>query len=398
MTREERRVSSPRVVNIADLRRAAQRRLPKVVFDYVDGGAEDEVTMRENCRAFQETTFRPRNAVALSSCQMRASVLGSEMSMPLLLAPCGFSRMFHPQGEVGAARAAGKAGIGFVLTTMSGHKLEDVAKASQGPLWYQLYLAGGREAAEAALERARIAGFTVLVITIDTGTFGMRERDVRNGAGVLLSNNTFAKVPFLPGLLAHPGWLASFLRDGAMLGLPNIVVPGRGPLPLSEAQDRLARSVVTWEDLRWLREIWPGAIAVKGVLTGDDARRAIDEGAAGVIVSNHGGRQLDGVAASLRALPEVVAAVGDRAEILMDGGIRRGSDIAKAICLGARAVLVGRAYAYGLAAAGEAGVARAIAILRADLQRTLALLGCEPISELNRSYVDVPASWQRQNR
>ena len=396
MTREERRVSSPRVINISDLRRVAQQRLPKVVFDYVDGGADGEVTLRENCRAFEEVTFRPRNAIAVSSCEIRTSVLGSEMSMPVLLAPVGFSRLIYPQGEVCGARAAAKAGVGFTLTTISGCRLEDVSAACPGPRWYQLYLVGGREAAEAALVRARTAGFSVLAITIDTGTFGMRERDVRNGAGVLLGRSQLAKMAFLPPLLAHPAWLAGFLLDGRMLELPNVIVPGRGPLPLSETQASLARSVVTWADLQWIRKAWAGPIVVKGVLTGDDAKRSLDEGAAGVIVSNHGGRQLDGVAASLRALPEVVKAVGDRAEVLMDGGIRRGSDIVKALCLGARAVLIGRAYAYGLGAAGEAGVARAIAILRADLQRTLALLGCESISELNRSYVDVPASWQRQ--
>ncbi|HXJ16664.1 MAG TPA: alpha-hydroxy acid oxidase, partial [Candidatus Polarisedimenticolia bacterium] len=283
---------------------------------------------------------------------------------------------------------------GYVLSTMSGHSLEDVAKASAGPLWYQLYLVGGRAAGEAAIERARAAGFTALVLTIDTATFGMRERDIRNGAAVLLGKNKLAAIPFLPQLLAHPGWLASFLLDGGMLELPNIVVPGRGPLPLSEAHAGLARSVVTWEDFGWLRKAWPGPIVVKGVLTGDDARRSLDEGATAVIVSNHGGRQLDGVAASLRALPEVVAAVNGRAEILMDGGIRRGADIVKAICLGARAVLVGRAYVYGLGAAGEAGVARALEILRADLERTLTLLGCPSIAELNPCYVDAPASWR----
>ncbi len=396
MTREERRVSSPRVVNVRDLRRIAQRRLPKVVFDYVDGGAEDEITMRENCRAFEEVSFRPRNAVAVSGCDLRTKILGAELAVPFLLAPVGFSRLIYPRGEVCGARAAAKAGVGFTLTTISGCRLEDVSAACPGPRWYQLYLVGGRETAEAALDRARAAGFSVLAITIDTGTFGLRERDVRNGAGVLLGRNRLAKMAFLPELLAHPAWLAGFLRDGGMLELPNVIVPGRGPLLLSETQASLARSVVTWADLQWIRKVWAGPIVVKGVLTGDDAKRSLDEGAAGVIVSNHGGRQLDGVAASLRALPEVVKAVGDRAEVLMDGGVRRGSDIVKAICLGARAVLVGRAYAYGLAAAGEAGVARAIAILRADLQRTLALLGCESIRELNRSYVDVPASWPRQ--
>jgi L-lactate dehydrogenase (cytochrome) len=396
MTREERRVSSPRVVNIADLRRMAERRLPRVVFDYIDGGAEGEITLRENCRAFEEVTFRPRNAVAVSGCDLRTEILGSELAMPFLLAPVGFSRLIHPQGEVCGARAAGKACVGFTLTTISGCRLEDVSAACPGTRWYQLYLVGGREAAEAALARARAAGFSVLAITIDTGTFGFRERDIHNGAGTLLGRNPLAKVAFLPHLLIRPAWLAGFLRDGRMLELPNVIVPGRGPLPLSETQAALARSVVTWADLQWIRKLWTGPIVVKGVLTGEDARRALDEGAAGVVVSNHGGRQLDGVAASLRALPEVVKAVGGRAEVLMDGGVRRGSDIVKAICLGARAVLIGRAYAYGLGAAGEAGVARAIAILRADLERTLALLGCESISELNRSYVDVPASWQRQ--
>jgi isopentenyl diphosphate isomerase/L-lactate dehydrogenase-like FMN-dependent dehydrogenase len=394
MTRAERRVASPHVVNIGDLRRLAQRRLPKVVFDYVDGGAEGEITMRENIRAFEDVTFRPRNAVAIKNCDLRTTLLGCELSMPMLLAPVGFSRMIHPRGEVCSARAANKAGIGFTLTTISGSKLEDVAAGCPGAKWYQLYLVGGREAAEAALARAAAAGFTTLAITIDTGTFGMRERDVRNGAGFLLARERFAKIPYMGQLLTHPIWVARFLGDGGMLELPNVIVPGRGPMLLSETQASLAASVVTWTDLKWIREIWRGSILVKGVLTGDDARRSLDAGAGGVIVSNHGGRQLDGVSASLRALPEVVKAVGRQGEVLMDGGIRRGSDIAKAICLGARAVLIGRAYAYGLGAAGEAGVARAIAILRADLQRAIVLLGCKSISELDRSYVNIPASWQ----
>jgi isopentenyl diphosphate isomerase/L-lactate dehydrogenase-like FMN-dependent dehydrogenase len=395
MTRAERRVASPRVVNIADLRRAAQRRLPRAVFEYVDGGAEGEVTLRENVHAFEEVTFRPRNALFLDRCDTRTSVLGAELSMPLLLAPVGFTRMLWPRGEVLAARAAGNVGVGYVLSTVSGCLLEDVAQATPGPKWYQLYLVGGREAAEATLERAQKAGFTVLAITIDTGTFGMRERDIRNGAGALTGRNFLAKIPHLPQVLIKPGWLSGFLGDGGMLTLPNVIVPGRGPMPLAETQAALSRSVVTWADLRWLREAWKGPIIVKGVLTGDDARRSIDEGAAGVVVSNHGGRQLDCVAASLRALPEVVEAVGDRSVVLMDGGVRRGSDIAKAICLGARAVLIGRAYAYGLGAAGEAGVTRALQILRADLERVLKLLGCISVAELNRSYVEVPSSWRR---
>jgi L-lactate dehydrogenase (cytochrome) len=389
-----RRISAPRVVNIEDLRRLARLRLPAAVFDYLDGGAEDEVTLKENCRAFDAVTFRPRNAIAVPDCDLRTKVLGTELSFPALLAPVGYSRLMHPEGERAAAKAAGKAGTAYILSTISGHKLEDVKASTSGPVWYQLYLVGGRPAAEAAIERAKAAGFSVLVVTIDTGTAGMRERDIRNGTAELMSGNIFKMLPFLPQVFSKPGWLASFLLDGGIHKLPNVVIPGSGPLPLIDVGAALASSVVTWEDFQWLRAVWTGPIVVKGVLTGDDARRSIDAGAAGVIVSNHGGRQLDSVSASLRALPEIVKAANGQAEVLMDGGIRRGSDIAKAICLGAQAVLIGRAYAYGMSAAGETGASRALAILRADLIRTMKLLGCSKISDLNNSFVEVPKTWQ----
>jgi len=384
------------VVNIEDLRRLARRRLPKMVFDYLDGGAEGEVTLRENCRVFEDVIFRPRQAVAIDSCDLRTRVLGQDLAFPGLLAPIGYSRMMYPGGEVDAARAAGEFGTGYVLSTVSGHKLEDVKAATRGPVWYQLYLVGGRPAAEAAIERIRAAGFSALVITIDTAMAGMRERDPRNGTKQLLGPSLLAKIPFLPQMLLRPGWLSAFLLDGGTPKLENIVQPDKTPMPLVDVTAALARAVVTWKDLEWLRKAWPGPILVKGVLTGDDARRAVDEGVAGVIVSNHGGRQLDGVSATLRALPEVVAAVGGQTEILMDGGIRRGSDIVKAICLGARAVLIGRGYAYGLAAAGHAGVARSLAILREDVERTLRLLGCGSVAELNPSFVEIPESWRRK--
>jgi L-lactate dehydrogenase (cytochrome) len=299
----------------------------------------------------------------------------------------------HPVGEVGAARAAGNAGTGYILSTISGHKLENVKAASTGPVFYQLYLMGGRGAAEASIERARVAGFSALVVTIDTAVSGIRERDFRNGMKELVSGGPFEKLPYLHQILSRPGWLASFLLDGGLPALPNVVVPGKGPMVLLDVAAALAASTVTWSDLKWIRELWRGPIVVKGVLTGDDGRRAVDEGAAAISVSNHGGRQLDCVQASLRALPEVVKAVGDKTEVLMDGGIRRGTDIVKALCLGARAVLCGRAYAYGLAAAGEAGVNRAIEILRTDLDRTLRLVGCPSVGQLDRSYVNVPQSW-----
>lgn len=389
-------VASPRAVNIADLRRIAQRRLPRVVFDYLDGGAEGEVTLRENCQAFESLTFRPRHAVPVPDCDLGTTVLGTAISFPALLAPVGYSRLMHPQGEPGAARVAGQAGTIYILSTISGHKLEDVRSASPGQVWYQLYLVGGRESAEGAIERARKAGFSALVITIDTTVAGNRERDTRNGMKELLSGSLLSRLPYLPQLLARPGWLLRFFLDGGLPKLPNIVIPGEGPMPLIDVNTALARSAIVWEDLKWIRQLWSGPIVIKGVLTAQDAQRAVDEGAAAVVVSNHGGRQLDGLPATLRALPEIVAAVGDRTEVLMDGGVRRGTDIVKAICLGARAVLIGRAYAYGLAAAGEGGVSRAVEILRTDVERTLKLLGCRSIFELNASFVNVPASWQMQ--
>ena len=359
-----------------------------MVFDYLDGGAEDEITLRRNRLVFDELTFRPRHAVAFPQCDLRTRVLGCDLALPAMLAPIGYSSVMRSRGEVAAARAAGEAGTAYILSTISGAALEDVKAASSGPVFYQLYLIGGRETAEATIERARNARLAGLFVTIDTAVAGMRERDFRNGMKELIGGGMLDKIRFLPQILARPSWLMSFLWGGGVPVLPNVVIPGRGPMPLIDVGTALAQSTVVWEDLRWIREIWRGPLIVKGVLSGDDARRAIDAGASAVVVSNHGGRQLDTVPASLRALPEVVAAVNGQIEVLMDGGIRRGSDIVKAICLGARAVLCGRAYAYGLAAAGEAGVARALEILREDLNRTLRLLGCPAINALDRSYVD----------
>jgi L-lactate dehydrogenase (cytochrome) len=380
-------------VNIADLRLIAQRRMPRAVFDYLDGGAESESSLQENVRAFESLTFRPRNAVSVPQCDLRTKVLGAELSFPAILAPIGYSRLMHPEGECAASRGAGAAGTAYILSTIAGHKLEDVRAASTGPVWYQLYLLGGRAAAEAALTRAWAAGFSALFVTIDTGVAGMRERDIRNGVGQLMAGNWIGMIPYLSQFFSRPGWVAAYLMDGGLSRLPNVIIPGEGPMALIDVAAALADSVVTWQDFHWLREVWPGPIVAKGVLTGDDARRAIDVGAAGVVVSNHGGRQLDGVSATLRALPEIVKAVNRQVEVLMDGGVRRGGDIIKAICMGARAVLVGRAYAYGMAAAGTPGVHRAIAILRADLERTMKLLGCASLNELDESFVWVPRDW-----
>jgi isopentenyl diphosphate isomerase/L-lactate dehydrogenase-like FMN-dependent dehydrogenase len=387
-----RTVGPPRVVNIEDLRRGAKLRLPRVVFDYIDGGAERESTMRQNVGAYEMITFRPRCAVAIPECDLRTTVLGTPLELPFLLAPVSSCRMVYPRGEVVAAEAASAAGTGYVLPTLSGCSIEEVKAASNGPLWYQLYLIGGRDVAKAGIARARAAGFSALVVTIDTPVAGSRERDVRDGANELINGTLWTKLPFVAQVLARPRWLLAYLADGGLMNFPNLALPG-GPMPYADVGKLLAESAVTWDDLDWIRQEWNDPIIAKGVQTAEDARRAADRGVDGVVVSNHGGRQLDGVAATIRVLPEVVAAVGDRVEVLLDGGVRRGSDIVKALSLGAKAVLIGRAYVYGLGAAGGEGVARAIEILRTDIVRTLKLLGCPSVRELDQSFVNVPQDW-----
>ena len=386
-----------RAVNIADLRRLAQRRLPRIVFDYADGGAEDEITLRDNCRVFDTIGLRPRNGVTMPRPDLRTTVLGTTFDLPFLLAPIGSTRMFHPHGEALAAAAAGAAGTGYILSTLCGTPLEEVKAAATRPVWYQLYLVGGHDVARAGIERARKAGFSALVVTIDTPVAGMRERDHRNGTSELLTRKVGAMLPFLPQLLSRPRWLSRFVADGGLMEFPNVMLPA-GPMQYAEVGEALAQCAVGWDDLQWIRAAWGGPIVIKGVHSADDARRAVDAGAEAIVVSNHGGRQLDGVAPTLRVLPEVVAAVGDRTEVLMDGGIRRGSDIVKALALGARAVLIGRAYVYGLGAAGGPGVTRAIEILRADLSRTLRLLGCASTADLNPTFLELPTGWPSSSR
>jgi L-lactate dehydrogenase (cytochrome) len=384
-------------MNIADLRRVAMRRLPRAVFDYVDGGADAETTLRSNVSVFDEVLFRPRGAVASPRAHLETTVLGQRFSLPFLLAPIGSTRLLWPRGEVEAARAAAAAGTGYVLSTLAGSSIEEVRAGTPGTCWYQVYLVGGREVASAAIERAAKAGYGALALTVDTAISGLRERDYRNGIVQLVTGNVFRKLPFVWQILSRPGWLLGYLADGGLMRFPNVVLPD-GPMRYAAVAAALEQSVVSWADLKWIREIWKGPIIIKGILTAEDGERAVDEGAAAVVVSNHGGRQLDGVFPTLRALPEVVAAVRGRIDVLMDGGIRRGSDIVKALVLGARAVLVGRAYAYGLGAAGYAGVTRAIEILTADLNRTLRLLGCASLADLDPSMIELPVDFARGRR
>lgn len=380
-------LAAPYVVNVKDLRRLARRRCPDAVFDYLDGAADDEVTLKDSERAFREVLFKPRFAVATPVCDLSVTVLGHKLDLPFLLAPIGYSRLMHPRGELASSKAAGRNGTAYILSTMSGHTIEDVKAESAGPTFYQLYLAGGRGAAEAAIARVKKAGYKALFVTIDTPVAGNRERDVRNGMRQLMSPNWLRRIPYLPNILMHPRWLAGFLLDGMSRPFPNIVVPDLGPLPAIDVGAALESAQVSWPDLKWIREAWNGPIVIKGVMTVEDAKRSVDEGAQGIVVSTHAGRQLDSVAGSLRVLPGIVEAVKGKTEILFDGGIRRGSDMVKAIAMGADAVLLGRGYAYGLAAAGDAGVERAIEIFRTDIIRTLKLLGCSSIAQLDSSYI-----------
>lgn len=380
-------LASPRVVNVKDLRRLARARLPDAVFDYLDGAADDEVTLKDSERAFREVLFKPRFAVATPACDLSVEVLGHKLDLPFILAPIGYSRLMHPRGELAGSKTAGKNGTAYILSTMSGHTIEDVKAQSSGPTFYQLYLAGGRGAAEAALERAKKAGYSALFVTIDTPVAGNRERDVRNGMKQLMGSNWFAKAKYVPDILMHPRWLAGYMLDGMSRPFPNIVVPGKGPLEAIDVAAALESAQVSWTDLKWIREQWQGPIVMKGVMTADDARRSVDHGAQGVVVSTHAGRQLDGVAGSLRVLPGIVDAVGSQLEVLFDGGIRRGADVVRAMALGAKACLLGRGYAYGMAAAGDEGAQRAVEIFRADIVRTLKLLGCASVRDVNRDHV-----------
>jgi len=371
--------------SVAEARRRARRVLPKVVFDYVDGAADDERTMAANESAFHEVTFRPRVGTGVQVPALATEVLGTTLDLPVVLAPCGLVRLLHPDGAVGVARAAAAAGTVSVLSTVAGSPVEDVAPAASGTVWFQLY-ARGRAEAEALVARAAAAGCPVLVVTLDTPVLGNRERDVRNRVVPPL-RLVGSAVHLGPQVLRRPRWSLRLARTGVrMLRQPRHQGTSAPPAPTASAV-AMAASPFTWEDVAWLRSVWRGPLVVKGLLTGDDARRAADAGAEGVVVSNHGGRQLDRAPAALRALPEVAAAVGDRLEVLVDGGVRRGSDVATALALGARAVLVGRPYLYGLAVGGEPGVARVLEILRGELARTLALLGCPDVRQLDASWV-----------
>ncbi|MFZ9629537.1 MAG: alpha-hydroxy acid oxidase [Ilumatobacteraceae bacterium] len=381
-TRDARRVQG--AADIADLRRIARRRRPRAVFDYVDGGAEGERSMRRAREAFETLEFRPYVLRDVTTVSTRTTILGVESSMPLVFGPTGYTRMMHAAGEPAVARVAAREGIPYSLSTVGTTSPEALAAASgTGRRWFQLYVQRNRDRSLALIEQAKASGFDTLVLTVDVPVTGGRLRDVRNGLTIPPS---LTWRTFVDGAL-HPSWLFDFLTTEPLTFASGGHDAG---MSLEEIADAMFDAGVTWDDLRWFRSVWPGSLVVKGVQRVDDAERMPDLGVDGIVVSNHGGRQLDRAPTPLELLPDMVRAVGSRMEVMLDTGVRDGADVVAAIALGARAVLVGRAYLYGLMAGGEAGVQKVADLFRADIERTLQLLGVTSIAELEPSMVHLP--------
>lgn len=373
-------------VNIDDFRKAARKRLPRALFDYIDGGSDDERTIRANQADFARYTFRPRVLIDVGERDQTTTVLGQPITSPLILAPTGFTGVFWPNAEICAARAAAKAGIPFTLSTMSINSMEQVAEgAPSGLRWFQLYVWRDREVVRGLIERAQAAGFKALVITVDTPVLGHREKDQRAGLTlpprITASNvlDTLPRLSWLKGLLSNPRpTFGNFV--GTTSGQQDAI-------SLASYTTQQFSPSITWKDLEWFRSVWSGPIAIKGVLDPEDGRLAVEHGLDAVIVSNHGGRQLDSAPSPISVLAEIVEAVEGRAEVILDGGIRRGSDVVKAIALGAKACMMGKAFNYAVSAAGQPGVERAISLLQTEIDRTLALIGRPRLADLDRSAV-----------
>ena len=369
-----------RAASVADLRLIARRRTPRAVFDYADGGAGDEISLNRMREAFRRVEFVPRVLRDVSTVDLTTTVLGATAALPFAFAPTGFTRMLHHEGERAVARAARDAGIPYALSTMGTTSVESVAEAApDGRRWFQLYLWRDREASRDFVARAKAAGYEALVLTVDAPVAGPRLRDVRNGLTVppALTLRTLA------GLAAHPTWWANLLTteplDFASLRSWDGTV--------AELANQVFDPAATLHDVAWLREAWPGKLVIKGIQTPDDARTVVDAGADAIVVSNHGGRQLDRAPTPLEQLPGIVDEVGERTEVYLDGGIMNGADIVAAVALGARVCLVGRAYLYGLMAGGEAGVRRVIDILGHEVLRTMQLLGVTSVTELTPEQI-----------
>jgi L-lactate dehydrogenase (cytochrome) len=371
---------------IADLRSLAQRRIPKVMFDYIDGGAEDEVTLRRNCSGFVRYELLPHTLVDVSHIELATRLQGLDISLPLVFAPTGASRLFHHQGELAVSTVAAQAGTVYSLSSMATHDIETIGAHTGGAKWFQIYVWKDRGVVREFIERCKACGYQGLCLTVDVPTLGQRERDLRNGMTI---PPRFSPASIFDMAL-HPHWWWHTLT-GPQITLANVLNKAGAGVNSATALGHYANTQldpsVSWADMAWMIQEWGGPFMIKGIMTADDALRAVDCGVSGVIISNHGGRQLDHAPAPIDMLPEIVAAVGSRTEILLDGGIRRGSDVVKALALGANACMMGRAYLYGLAAGGQAGVELALTILRNEIVRTMKLLGCADVHKLDRRYV-----------
>ena len=372
-----------RAVSIADLRALSARRLPKALFDFIDGAAADEITLRDNEAAFRKWTLLPRYAVDVSRRNLQTNILGRVSNLPLLLSPTGLAGMFWPEGELAAARAIAAAGIPLCLSTNSVASMEEVAKAApDADLWFQLYFLKDRDWMNTLVGRAKAAGYRVLCVTIDLPVHGRRERDERNAFTIPLR----PRMANIVDVMRKPRWLIGVMRYPPRFG--NFEVPGAmGIASIARRDGNLFDPSITWADVARIRDMWSGPFIVKGVLHPDDAVKAVEAGCDGMMISNHGGRQLDRVPAAIDALPDIAAAVKGRAQLILDGGVRRGVDVFIARAFGAVACSIGRAYLWGLCAGGQHGIERALGILRDEFDNTMSLMGVADVADIAASQL-----------
>jgi isopentenyl diphosphate isomerase/L-lactate dehydrogenase-like FMN-dependent dehydrogenase len=386
-----------RIQSVADAERMARRHLPKAIFESIECGAGRELTLRWNLEAFNEVQFRPQAAVQYPSYDLSTTVLGNQLATPVMIAPTGSIRMFRSEGEPAVARAAGEAGTVHMVSCFTGYPIEEITARSKGTVFFDLYLAGGRSNVEVMLDRARRAGCKALVITADMAGGHSLERFKEPRAMGPIGTNVATALRYANQVLTKPAWTLDFVRDGMHLDCPMWIKADGKPASYGEMWESVQRESPTWDDIPWIREHWDGPIVVKGILRPEDARKAVDHGVDAIVVSNHGGRNVDGSPATLRVLPEIVDVVDNRMEVYFDSGIRRGTDVIKALALGARAVLIGRAYIYPFAAAGGPGVRRVLGLLNDGMVATLRSLGCPSIKALDRSYITFPEqAWKEQ--
>ncbi len=372
--------------NVADFRRLAKRRLPAPVFHYMDGGADDELTLARNTDAFSDYELLPSQLSDVSTVDMKTTLFGQQIDWPVMISPTGASRLFHAGGEPAVARSAERFGTIYSLSTLGTTTIEDVASAANCPMLYQLYIFKDRALTEEWLERCKAAGYVAIALTVDTPVAGNRERDFVYG----FSAPPRSRLRQIASFLAHPYWLyrAVVAKDLEMVNITSSEAAAKAiEAGIRRFIDEQLERSLTWQDVEWLRSRWDGALVVKGVQTVEDCRKAVDAGASAVMLSNHGGRQLESAPAPVDCIAAVADALRDRLEIICDGGIRRGNHVVKALALGANACSIGRGYLYALAAGGEAGVERALTLLRAEVERTMALAGCNSIDKLGRAYV-----------